>query len=35
MENMRRMIMADPVQFEAIKQKYPELADAVQKNDSG
>jgi hypothetical protein len=34
MENMRRMIMSDPVQFESIRQKYPELADAVLKNDT-
>lgn len=27
--------MADPVQFEMIKQKFPELAKALQKNDTG
>lgn len=35
MANMRRMIMSDPAQFEMIRQKYPELADAAVKNDTG
>ena len=34
-ENLRRTIMADPVQYEMIKQKFPELAKALQKNDAG
>ncbi len=33
--NMRRMIMSNPAQFETIRQRYPELADALQRNDSG
>ncbi len=27
--------MSDPVKFELIKQRFPDLADAIQKNDSG
>lgn len=32
---MRRTLMADPAQFEMIKQRFPELAKAIQKNDTG
>ena len=32
---MRRLLMSDPAQFEMIRQRYPDLAEAVQKNDSG
>ena len=35
MASMRQLIMADPAQFELIKQRHPELADAIQKNDTG
>ena len=31
---MRNMLMSDPVKFEMIKQRFPELADAIQKNDT-
>jgi len=34
MSNMRRLLMSDPAQFEMIRQRYPDLADAIQKNDS-
>lgn len=27
--------MSDPVKFEVIRQRFPDLADAIQKNDSG
>ena len=32
---MRQMLMSDPVKFEMINQRFPDLADAIQKNDSG
>lgn len=31
---MRQMLMSDPVKFEVIRQRFPDLADAIQKNDS-
>ena len=34
MNQMRQMLMADPVQFEMLKQRFPELANAIQRNDS-
>jgi hypothetical protein len=33
--DMRQMILSDPVQFEMIKQRFPELANAIQRNDVG
>jgi DNA damage-inducible protein 1 len=35
MNQMRQMLMADPVQFEMIKARFPEMANAIQRNDSG
>lgn len=34
MENIRQMLMSDPVQFEMVRQRFPELANAIQKNDT-
>jgi len=35
MANLRETLMADPVQFNQIKQRFPELANAIQRNDQG
>lgn len=35
LQNLRQMLMADPVQFEMVKQRFPELASAIQRNDYG
>ena len=35
MDNMRQMLMADPVRFETIRARFPELAAAIQNNDTG
>lgn len=31
---MRQMLLSDPVKFELIRQRFPDLAEAIQKNDS-
>ena len=33
--NIRQMLMSNPVQFEMLKQRFPELASAIQRNDAG
>lgn len=32
---MRQLFMSDPAKFEMIRQRFPELADAMQRNDTG
>jgi hypothetical protein len=33
--NMLKMIMSDPQRYEMIKQRFPDLANAIQRNDTG
>ena len=35
LDQMRQMLMADPTQFEVLRQRFPELASAIQRNDTG
>ena len=35
LDQMRQMLMADPTQFEVLRQRFPELANAIQRNDTG
>lgn len=32
---MRQVLMSDPVQFELLRQRFPDLAKAIQSNDIG
>ena len=33
--NMLQAIMSDPVQMEQVRQRFPELARAIEANDTG